>query len=82
MNPTLPDLSTWHRVPIGAIIPANTPYAYVYLGSLTVELDGFYCDAIVSQGDNPHYTERPIARPPDKCPACRDYRRPCECGLL
>ena len=78
----LPNLSEWHRVPVGATIPKNTPYAYTYEGGITVDLRGYPGDATVVPDNSPHFTERPIARPPDKCPACRDYRRPCECGLL
>ena len=28
------------------------------------------------------YAEHPVAFPLDKCPACRDDRRPCACWLL
>ena len=67
MTTTLPDLSTWHRVPLGATIPAGTPYAYVVYGdSLAVELDGSPCDK--QAGVNAHYTEHPIA------PRCRPRR--------
>lgn len=64
MTPTLPDLSTWHRVPVGATIPAGTPYAYAYEDDVTVQLGGYFDDITV--GDNSlytHYTERPIAPP-------------------
>ena len=30
MSTNLPNLSTWHRVPLRATIPAGTPYAYAY----------------------------------------------------
>ena len=63
MTTTLPNLSTWHRVPVGATIPAGTPYAYAYGDGLTVELDGYPCDFTVCDGHYPHYTERPIAPP-------------------
>ena len=59
----LPDLSTWHRVPIGAKIPAGTPYAYAYADRLTVELDGYPRDTTVSRDDCPYYTEKPILPP-------------------
>ena len=56
----LPNLSTWHRVPVGATISANTPYAYTYRGGLIVD-DGYAQDTRV--GDNGYYTEHPIAPP-------------------
>ena len=59
----LPDLSTWHRVPVGATLPKNTPYAYVYVDRLTVELDGYPRDTTVSRDDCTYYTEHPIAPP-------------------
>ena len=62
MNTTLPDLSTWHRVPVGAVIPKGVPYAYVYGDSLAVELDGYPCDKQVR--NNAHYTEHPITQLP------------------
>ena len=61
MNNELPNLSTWHRVPVGATIPKGTPYAYVYGDSLVVELDGYPCDKQVR--GNSHYTEHPVAPP-------------------
>ena len=60
---TLPNLSTWHRVPVGAVIPKGVPYAYAYDDRLTVELDGYHHDATVSRDDCTYYTERPIAPP-------------------
>ena len=60
---TLPDLSTWHRVPVGATIPKGVPYAYAYDDRLTVELDGYHHDATVSRDDCTYYTEHPIALP-------------------
>ena len=61
-NNELPDLSTWHRVPVGATIPRGVPHAYVVYGDcLAVELDGSPCDKRV--GVNAHYTEHPIAPP-------------------
>ena len=58
----LPNLSTWHRVPRGAVIPKGTPYAHVVYGnSLAVELNGSPGDKQVMV--NAHYTEHPIAPP-------------------
>ena len=59
---TLPNLSTWHRVPVGATIPAGTPYAYVYDGDATLRLEGTYVEIVVRGPDN-YYTEHPIAPP-------------------
>ena len=59
----LPNLSTWHRVPVGATLPKNTPYAYAYVDRLTVELDGYPRDTTVSRDDCTYYTEHPIAPP-------------------
>ena len=62
MNNELPNLSTWHRAPFGATIPAGTPFAYVVYGdSLVVERDGHSHDTRV--GDNYHYTEHPVTPP-------------------
>ena len=64
----LPNLSTWHRVPVGATIPKGTPYAYVnqdaYVNQncVTLRLDGAYVDNTVIR-DNTYYTEHPIALP-------------------
>ena len=60
-NNDLPNLSAWHRVPVGAVIPKGAPCAYTYDGGLIVELDGYPCDTRV--GDNCYYTEHPIAPP-------------------
>ena len=62
---TLPDLSTWHLVPVGATIPKGTPYAYAYENSVNVELDGSPCDFTVCDDNvyNSYYTEKPIAPP-------------------
>ena len=62
-NNNLPDLSTWHLVPVGATLPKNTPYAYAYADRLTVELDGYPRDTTVSRDDCPYYTEHPITPP-------------------
>ena len=58
----LPNLSTWHRVPVGAVIPKGVPYASS--SSVVVELDG-YRVAIVARADSSitYYTEFPIAPP-------------------
>ena len=58
----LPNLSTWHSVPAGATIPANTPYAYIYDDDATLRLEGTFVDIVVRQCDY-YYTERPIAPP-------------------
>ena len=60
----LPNLSTWHRAPVGATIPAGVPYAYTFAGGCTAVLDGYSKDITVR--DNPYntyYTEHPIAPP-------------------
>ena len=59
---SLPDLFTWHRVPVGATIPKGTPYAYVNQNCVTLRLDGAYVDLTVIH-DNTYYTEHPIAPP-------------------
>ena len=60
----LPNLSTWHRVPVGATIPKGTPYAYTYDGSINVELGGYFCDMRVDDNSYyTHYTEHPITPP-------------------
>ena len=59
----LPNLSTWHPVPVGATLPKNTPYAYAYVDRLTVELDGYPRDTTVSRDDCTYYTEQPITPP-------------------
>ena len=73
MNNNLPNLSTWHRVPVGATIPKGTPYAYVNQNCVTLRLDGAYvdidvmregtCDVTVCDGHDPYYTEKPITLP-------------------
>ena len=60
-NNELPNLSTWHRAPFGATIPAGTPFAYTYDDGVTVELGGYPCDTQV--GVNYHYTEHPVSPP-------------------
>ena len=60
MKNNLPDLSTWHRVQIGATIPKDIPYAYVYENSVTVKLDGHFEDFTVRDYPNcTYYTEKP-----------------------
>ena len=63
MKNNMPDLSTWHRVPTGGVIPKGTPYAYTYVGGVTVKMDGSPYDITVRDGDNPCYTEKPILPP-------------------
>ena len=64
MTTALPDLSTWHRVPVGAVIPKDTPYAYTYEGCVTVKLDGHFDDITVSDNSYcTYYTERPVTPP-------------------
>ena len=61
----LPNLSTWHRVPIGATIPAGTPYAYHYEdeGFFAVKLSG-HLEEVPARDDEPtYYTEHPITPP-------------------
>ena len=61
----LPNLSTWHRVPIGATIPAGTPYAYHYEdeGFFAVKLNG-HLEEVPAHDDEPtYYTEHPITPP-------------------
>ena len=58
----LPDLSTWHRVHVGAKIPAGTPYAYVNQNCVTLRLDGAYVGIDVLR-EGTYYTEHPIAPP-------------------
>ena len=63
-NNELPNLSTWHRVPVGATIPKDTPYACTYKDGLTVELGGY--PSAITVDDNSyytHYTEHPVAPP-------------------
>ena len=64
-NTELPNLSTWHRVPVGATIPAGVPYAYHYEDEdfFTVKLNG-HLKEVPARGDEPtYYTEHPIAPP-------------------
>ena len=59
----LPNLSTWHPAPIGATIPARTPYAYTYEKGFTVALDGHFQDIAVPVNDYTYYTEHPLTIP-------------------
>ena len=62
---TLPNLSTWHRVPIGATIPAGTPYAYRYEeeGFFAVKPSGHFKEVPALDGEPTYYTEHPIGLP-------------------
>ncbi len=62
MKNNLPDLSTWHRVPVGATIPAGTPYTYVYENCATLRLEGAYVSVDVLR-EGTYYTEKPILPP-------------------
>ena len=59
---SLPNLSTWHRVPVGAVIPKGVPYAYAYENCVTLRLDGTYVDITVLR-DIRYYTEHPVTPP-------------------
>ena len=59
----LPNLPTWHPVPLGATIPKGTPFAYAYVDYLTVELDGCPRNITVSRDDCTYYTEQPVTPP-------------------
>ena len=63
MKNNLPDLSTWHRVPLGATIPKGTPFAYAYGGYLTVKFYSYSRNITVGRDDCTYYTEHPIAPP-------------------
>lgn len=61
---TLPDLSTWYLVPVGAKIPAGTPYAYVNQNCVMIRLDGAYVDIDVHDNSYyTHYTEHRVTPP-------------------
>ena len=60
---TLPDLSTWHRVPVGAAIPKDAPYACAYEDGISVDLLGNPYDIPVNYSDNNYYTEHPVTPP-------------------
>ena len=60
----LPNLSTWHRVPVGATISAGTPCAYIYKNSIAVRLGGYLEDYTVRDNSYyTYYTEHPITPP-------------------
>ena len=65
MTTNLPDLSTWNRVPVGAAIPADTPYAYHYEkeGFFAVKLSGHLKEVPALDGEPTYYTEHPIGLP-------------------
>ena len=63
MKNNLPDLSTWHQVPIGATIPAFTTYAYASKTALMVELRGRFEDFTVPDNGITYYTEFPVTPP-------------------
>lgn len=54
MTTTLPNLSTWYPVPLGAKIPVGTPYAYTYENGINVRSNGPWRDFTVR--DNSYYT--------------------------
>ena len=60
---TLPNLSTWHSVPVGATIPAFSAYAYASKDALMVELRGRFDDFTVPASDSAYYTEHPVTPP-------------------
>ena len=62
MNNNLPDLSTWNRVPVGATIPGDTPYAYVNQNCVMLRLDGAYVDIDVLR-EGTYYTKHPVTPP-------------------
>ena len=60
----LPDLSTWHRVQVGATIPKGTPYAYACKIGINVRPNGPSWDVTVRNNSHyTHYTESPIGPP-------------------
>ena len=65
MSTNLPDLSTWHRVPIGAKIPKDTPYAYHYEeeGFFAVKPSGHFKEVPALDGEPTYYTEHPVTPP-------------------
>ena len=58
----LPDLSTWHLVPVGAPIPKGTPNAYVRQNCVTLGLGGGYVD-IEAPREGTYYTEHRVTPP-------------------
>ena len=63
MPNSLPNLSTWNRVPIGATIPAGTPYAFALEGTLMVKRSGYPVSITVRDGAHTYYTEHPVTTP-------------------
>ena len=64
MTTNLPDLSTWHRVPVGAAIPKGTPYAYAYEKGINVRPNGPSRDFTVRDNSYyTYYTEHPVTPP-------------------
>ena len=61
----LPNLSTWYRVPVGATIPAGTPYAYHYEdeGFFAVKLNGHLKEVPARDDEPTYYTEHPVTTP-------------------
>ena len=62
----LPNLPLWHPAPIGATIPAGTPYALFRRRRrrrITVAFDGHFQDIVVVGGYGTYYTERPVTIP-------------------
>ena len=64
-NNELPNLSTWHRVPVGATIPAGVPYAYHYEdeGFFAVKPNGHLKEVPARDDEPTYYTEHPVTRP-------------------
>ena len=58
----LPNLSTWYPVPVGATIPAGTPYAYVRQNCVTLGLGGGYVDTKAPR-EGTYYTEHRVTPP-------------------
>ena len=63
--PILPPLHEWHRVPVGATIPAGTPYMVQYYGCDTVAYpEGSHADLSPDAfPDDKYWTPEPIAPP-------------------
>ena len=57
--PILPPLHEWHQVPVGATIPAGTPYMIECL----VFLGGAEYDREVTSLTPPHWTPEPLTAP-------------------
>ena len=62
MTTDLPDLSTWHPVPVGAPVHRGTRVAEECPdGSIIIERAGY--NFTQQEGSNPRYTETPIREP-------------------